>query len=48
MRTLDGTAHTLWNGGGAALEAPSGTPGALHVRYGVLAIGRTQFNVALV
>ena len=45
-RTLDGTAHALWNGAGAALEAPAGTPIALHVRYGVLAVGRTQFNVA--
>ena len=48
VRTLDGSAHSLWNGSGAALEAPAGTPVALHVRYGVLAIGRTQFNVALV
>ncbi|MCI1019043.1 hypothetical protein HWD99_10430 [Microbacterium sp. C5A9] len=48
VRMLDGSAHSLWNGSGAALEAPAGTPVALHVRYGVLAIGRTQFNVALV
>ena len=47
VRALDGTAHTLWNASGAALEAPEGTPVALHVRYGVLAVGRTQFNVAL-
>ncbi|GAA1245906.1 hypothetical protein JOF42_003334 [Microbacterium phyllosphaerae] len=47
VRTLDGAAHVLWNGAGAALEAPAGTPIALHVRYGVLAVGRTQFNVAL-
>nr|WP_274635989.1 hypothetical protein [Microbacterium bovistercoris] len=44
---LDGTRHTVWNAGGAALEAAPGTPVALHVRYGVLAVGRTQFNVAL-
>lgn len=47
VRTLDGTAHVLWNASGAALEAPVGTPIALHVRYGVLAVGRTQFNVAV-
>ena len=47
VRTLDGTAHTLWNASGAALEAPAGTPVALHVRYGVLSVGRTQFNVAI-
>lgn len=46
VRTLDGAAHALWNAAGAALEAPIGTPVALHVRYGVLAVGRTQFNVA--
>lgn len=46
VRTLDGTAHSLWNGAGAALEAPAGTPVALHVRYGVLAVGRSQFNIA--
>ena len=47
MRTLDDATHTLWNASGAALEAPAGTPIALHVRYGVLAVGRAQFNVAL-
>lgn len=46
LRDLDGTAHALWNGSGAALEAPAGTPVALHRRYGVLAVGRAQFNVA--
>lgn len=46
VRTLDGASHALWNGSGAALEAAPGTPVALHVRYGVLAVGRTQFNVA--
>jgi len=46
VRTLDGEAHALWNATGAALEAAAGTPVALHVRYGVLAVGRTQFNVA--
>lgn len=48
VRALDGSAHTAWNGAGAALEAPAGTPVVLHARYGVLAVGRTQFNVALV
>lgn len=47
VRTLDGVAHALWNGGGAALEAVVGTPVALHVRYGVLSVGRAQFNVAI-
>lgn len=46
VRGLDGYAHALWNGSGAALEAAPGTPVALHARYGVLAVGRTQFNVA--
>jgi len=46
VRDLDGAAHTLWNGSGAALEAGVGTPVALHRRYHVLAVGRTQFNVA--
>ena len=48
VRTLDGDVHALWNGSGAALEAPEGTPVALHARYGVLAVGRAQFNVAAV
>lgn len=48
VRTLDGDAHALWNGSGAALEAPVGTPVALHTRYGVLAVGPTRFNVAAV
>jgi hypothetical protein len=46
VRALDGEAHVLWNASGAALEAAPGTPVALHIRYGVLAIGRTQYNVA--
>lgn len=46
VRTLEGTTHTVWSAAGAALEAPLGTPVALHARYGVLAVGRTQFNVA--
>lgn len=45
VRGLDGTTHTLWNATGAALEAPAGTPVALHGRYSVLAVGRAQFNV---
>ena len=48
VRTLDGEAHALWNGSGAALEAAPGTPVALHARSGVLSVGRTQFNVAAV
>lgn len=46
VRTLEGELLALWNGSGAALEAPAGTPVAVHRRYGVLAVGRTQFNVA--
>lgn len=46
LRDLDGKRTELWNGSGAALEAPAGTPVALHGRYGVLAVGRAQFNVA--
>jgi len=46
--TLDGAEHPLWNASGAALEAPAGTPVALHARYGVLSVGRTQFNVAAI
>ena len=45
LRTLDGAAHRLWNAGSAALEATPGTPVAVHTSYGVLAIGRTQYNV---
>ncbi|MCE0510084.1 hypothetical protein LVJ59_13610 [Microbacterium sp. KKR3/1] len=48
VRTLDGAVHALWNASGAALEAGPGTPVALHARYAVLAVGRTQFNVAAV
>ena len=48
VRTLDGSTHTLWNGSGAALEATVGSPVALHLDYGVLAVGRTRFNVAAV
>lgn len=46
VRTLDGAAHTIWNASGAALEAPVGTPVALHTNYHVLAVGRVRFNVA--
>lgn len=45
VRTLDGDAHRLWNAGSAALEATPGTPVAVHIAYGVLAIGRVQYNV---
>lgn len=48
VRTLDGEVYALWNAAGAALEAPAGTPVALRARYGVLAVGRAQFNVAAV
>lgn len=47
VRTLDGETHVLWNASGAALEAEAGAPVALHTRYAVLAVGRTQFNVAV-
>ncbi len=46
VRTLDGETHALWNASGAALEAAVGAPVALHTAYGVLAVGRAQFNVA--
>jgi hypothetical protein len=46
IATLDGASHTVWNAGGAALEVAPGTPVALHPRYGVLAVGRIQYNVA--
>lgn len=46
VRTLDGTTYPLWNRSGAALEAGLGSPVALHLDYGVLAVGRTRFNVA--
>ena len=45
VRTLDGAEHQLWNAGGAALEATPGTPVAVHVAYGVLSVGRVQYNV---
>ncbi|MDT0158277.1 hypothetical protein Q9R19_11625 [Microbacterium sp. ARD32] len=47
LRTLDGEIITVWNAGGAALEAAAGSPVALHRDYAVLAIGTTQYNVAL-
>jgi hypothetical protein len=47
VRSLDDDQHALWNASGAALEAPEGTPVALHSRYNVLAVGRVQFNVAV-
>lgn len=46
LRTLDGELRRVWNAGGAALEATAGTPVALHGGYGVLAVGRAQYNVA--
>lgn len=44
--TLDGETRTVWNAGGAALEVAQGAPVALHRDYGVLAVGRAQYNVA--
>ncbi|WP_193596902.1 hypothetical protein [Microbacterium sp. YJN-G] len=46
LRTLDGIRVTVWNAGGAALEASAGTPVALHRDYDVLAIGAVHYNVA--
>ncbi|BDZ40492.1 hypothetical protein [Microbacterium suwonense] len=46
LRTLDGDAITVWNAGGAALEAVAGTPVALHRDHDVLAIGAVQYNIA--
>ncbi|MGW9627451.1 hypothetical protein [Microbacterium sp. NPDC055521] len=46
LRTLDGGPHTVWSAAGAALEAPAGTPVALHADYDVLAVGRVLYNVA--
>ena len=46
LRTLDGDEFSVWSAGGAALEAPAGTPVALHAAYDVLAVGRVQYNVA--
>lgn len=47
VHALDGTEWALWSASGAALEAPAGTPVALHARYNVLAVGRVRFNVAV-
>ncbi|MFJ4046356.1 hypothetical protein ACIPV2_11480 [Microbacterium sp. NPDC089987] len=46
LRTLDGDLLSVWSAGGAALEAPAGTPVALHTAYDVLAVGRALYNVA--
>lgn len=46
LRTLDGDVLSIWSAGGAALEAPVGTPVALHTAYDVLAVGRVLYNVA--
>lgn len=46
VRSLDGHTSRLWSGSGASLEAPVGSPVALHRRYHVLAVGRARFNVA--
>lgn len=44
--TLEGETRTVWNAGGAAIEAAQGAPVALHRDYDVLAVGRAQYNVA--
>ena len=46
LRTLDGEFITVWNAGGAALEAETGVPIALHHDHSVLAIGAARYNVA--
>lgn len=46
LRTLDGDLVTVWNAGGAVVEAAVGAPVALHREYAVLAIGATRYNVA--
>lgn len=46
LRTLDGKRISVWNAGGAALEAAPGTPVSLHRDYDVLAIGDVRYNVA--
>ncbi|MFE2773387.1 hypothetical protein [Microbacterium resistens] len=46
LTALDGTAHTVWNAGGAALEAAPGTPVALHTTWHVLAVGAIRYNVS--
>lgn len=45
VRTLDGDAIAVWNADGAAARLSTGTPVALHGRYGVLAVGAERFNV---
>lgn len=46
LRTLAGDAVSIWSAAGAALEAPAGTPVALHAAYDVLAVGRVLYNVS--
>lgn len=48
VQTLDGNVLELWNAGSAALEAPEGTPVAVHTQYDVLAVGSVRYNVARV
>lgn len=46
VRTLaEGERIELWSGSGAAREAVTGAPVALHSRYDVLAVGSLRFNV---
>jgi hypothetical protein len=46
VRTLvEGERVELWNGSGAAREAVTGAPVALHGRYDVLAVGSLRFNI---
>ena len=46
LRTIEGTALTVWSGSGAARDVTPGAPVALHERYNVLAVGSQRFNVA--
>lgn len=43
-RLDDGALVALWSGAGAATIVAPGLPVALHARYDVLSVGRTQFN----
>jgi hypothetical protein len=46
VRTVaDGERLDLWSGSGAARDAVSGAPVALHGRYDVLAVGSLRFNI---
>lgn len=47
LRTIGGDVIAIWSARGAALEATTGSPVALHRNYAVLAIGAAWYNVAL-